>query len=440
MKKLLILLLAVASVSGIWAAGQGESADGVVTINYTLWDANQLPAYEKCAQEFMAANPDIRIEITQLGWDDYWTGLQTDMVAGLAADVFTNHLAKYPDFASKGQLVDLSEYIKRDGFDTSGYMNNLDSLWTTEDGRHFGLPKDWDTIAVVYNSDKLDEAGITAEEARNLTWNLENGGSFEEFIARLSVDKNGRNGLDPSFDPKNVACYGMALNHFDDRGQGQFSPFAVSTGWMYTDGLYNNSYHFDDPRFIRTIEWMVEMADKGYLAPYESTANGANSLFTSGQAATLLDGSWMISYYTTSSSFPVGFAAVPEGPEGRKSMTNGLADSIWTGSKNKEEAWKWVKYLASEEAQKIVGSYGVVFPAYESGVEQALDAYTTRNIDVSAFTDIATTSGGTFVYPILENGVRISEIMVQTFDSIFLGITEAEPALKEANKRIKDLF
>ena len=439
-KQIITVLLAVCLALTAWANGAGEDASGPVTIQYVLWDANQLPAYEQCAQDFMAANPDIKIEITQMGWGDYWTGLQTDMVGGTAADVFTNHLAKYPDFAAKGQLVDLAPFIKRDNVDTTIYMNGLDGLWATKSGERYGLPKDWDTIAVVYNQEMVEAAGYTAEEADSLTWNSRDGGSFEKFIAALSVDRSGRNGLDPKFDSENVACYGLALNHFDDRGQAQFSPMAVSNNWMYTDGLYDSNYHFDDPKFIDTIEWFVKMTDKGFMAPYEMTANGANPLFTSRQAATVFDGSWMIGYYSSSSEFPVGFAKLPAGPAGVKSMTNGLADSIWIGSKHQEEAWQWVKYLASREAQNTVGTFGVVFPAIESGVANALAAYESKGLDVSAFTEEATTPGETFVYPIVDNGVKISEIMTQTFDSIFLGVSTPAEALKEANKRILDLF
>ena len=87
-----------------------------------------------------------------------------------------------------------------------------------------------------------------------------------------------------------------------------------------------------------------------------------------------------------------------------------------------------------------MGTFGVVFPAIESGVSNALIAYEKKNIDVSAFTDEATTPGETFVYPIVDNGVKISQIMTQTFDSIFLGVEETEHALQEANKKISDLF
>src|SRR5262245_41166175 len=88
------------------AGGGGESAGGV-TIRYQLWDSNQQPAYQACADEFHKQNPNITVKIEQLGWGDYWSGLQTGMVGGTAPDVFTNHLAKYAEFASKNQLVEI---------------------------------------------------------------------------------------------------------------------------------------------------------------------------------------------------------------------------------------------------------------------------------------------------------------------------------------------
>ena len=71
-------------------------AASAVTIRYGLWDANQQPAYEACAAEFTKQNPNITVKVEQLGWDDYWNGIQTGMVSGSAPDVFTDHLAKFP--------------------------------------------------------------------------------------------------------------------------------------------------------------------------------------------------------------------------------------------------------------------------------------------------------------------------------------------------------
>jgi len=410
-----------------------------VTIKYFLWDANQLPAYQKVADDFMAKNPDIKIAIDQAGWNDYWTSLQTSMVGGTAPDVFTDHLAKVTDFAGKGQLVDLAPYVKRDKVDTSVYLPGLADLWT-KGGMRFGLPKDWDTIAIVVNKDIQKEVGIADSELQNLTWNPKDGGTLQKVLARLTLDKNGNNGLSASFDPKNVVRYGMEIQHSDDRGQSQFSCLALSTGWYYTDGTFKANYHYDDPRFVQTIQWMLDMTKKGFICPYEVTGLSSSNLFPAKKAGATLDGSWMIGYYANSVDFPVGFYQTPIGPVGRKSMTNGLADSIWVGTKHKEEAWRWVKYLASAEAETTVGTFGVVFPAVKAGVDNALAAYKAKSMDVSAFTNMATAKGVTFVYPVLDNGVKVSEIMVQAFDTIFLGKGEVEATLKAANAKVNALF
>ena len=433
--------LALTSCGGDKSAG-GSSAGGskVVTIRYQLWDSAQLPAYQAAAKVFMEKNPNIKVEIAQLGWDDYWTGLQTEMVGGTAGDVFTDHLAKYLDFSSKNQLVDLSEYIRRDNLDMSIYMNDLEKLWQTKDGKTYGLPKDWDTICVIYNKNITDTVGVTADELNSMTWNATDGGSFERMIKRLSYDENGNNGLSPAFDKKHVAQYGLVLARSDDRGQAQFSPLAYSTGWTYTDGLYDANYHYDDPRFISTIEWMKRMQDEGFMAPYTEIANGSATVFNAGRAALVFDGSWMIGTYKAIGTFDVGFALLPEGPQGRRSMINGLGDSIWVGSKHKEEAWQWVKFLASRESQEIIGSFGVVFPAIQTGVDKALETYQAKGWDVSAFTTEATTPNCTFLYPILDNSVEIGQIMTRTFDQIFLGELTPADALKASNANIKKLF
>src|SRR5687768_4327212 len=71
------------------------AAQDAVTLRYALWDSNQLPAYQACADAFTAQNPTITIAIEQIGWDDYWTGLTAGFLSEDVPDVFTDHLAKY---------------------------------------------------------------------------------------------------------------------------------------------------------------------------------------------------------------------------------------------------------------------------------------------------------------------------------------------------------
>ena len=87
-------------------------------VSYWLWDTNQLPAYQACADAFHAKNPNINVKITQYGWDDYWAKLTNGFVAGTAPDVFTDHLSKYPEFVSQEQLVPLDDTLTKDGFNT----------------------------------------------------------------------------------------------------------------------------------------------------------------------------------------------------------------------------------------------------------------------------------------------------------------------------------
>ena len=120
----LSLTLTACGGGGGAEAGGGGSAGGTIDtshasgdVSYWLWDANQLPAYQACADKFKQANPNINVKITQYGWDDYWGKLTNGFVAGDAPDVFTDHFAKYPEFVSQEQLVPLDETLTKDGFD-----------------------------------------------------------------------------------------------------------------------------------------------------------------------------------------------------------------------------------------------------------------------------------------------------------------------------------
>jgi multiple sugar transport system substrate-binding protein len=447
-RRFLVLFSAVLVLCGasLWAKGQAEGqAGGQITIRYTLWDANQLPAYQKVADNFMAKNPNIKIEITQMGWGDYWNDLQTTMVAGTAADVFTDHLAKYPEFAAKGQLLDIEPMVKADKVDTAIYLTGLADLWT-RDGKRYGLPKDWDTIAVVYNKDLAAKVGITDQEMNSMTWNPQDGGAFETVLKKLALDKDGNGGLSPSFDPGSAERWGIAMDYsnFGAYGQQYWSAFAASTGWKFTDGMYAKKYYYDDPRFVQTIQYFADLSrKKGLMTPYEALSAqnvGSTVLFTSQKIGMILDGSWMIGFYGSNTDFKVGFARLPIGPVGRRSMFNGLADSIYEKTQHPQEAWKWVKYMGSAEAQNVVGGYGAVFPAIESGVQAALNAYKAKNLDVSAFTAQALEKNGTFLFPITDNASEINSIMQQAFDSIFLGQATAADALKAANAKVNATF
>jgi multiple sugar transport system substrate-binding protein len=323
----------------------------------------------------------------------------------------------------------------------SVYLSGLADLWG-RDGKRFGLPKDWDTIAIVYNKDMLDKAGVTVDDLNNATWNPDDGGTLAQLMAKLTVDANGKNASDPAFDKTKVAQYGLIVNGAGEGyGQTEWSWLTDTTGWRHIDNLYATAYHYDDPRFIKTIQWYADMMAASKMMPLELvTSLGGAAAFEAGKGALNANGSWMIGDYAKNATFPFGFARLPKGPEGRRSMFNGLADSIWVGSKHQEEAWQWVKYLASAECANTVGDAGVVFPAQQSGVEKALAAYKAKGLDVSAFTQQALEKDGTFLFPVTDHASEISGIMKPVMESIMLGQAKAADVLPAANTQVNALF
>lgn len=423
MRTILALTGAMALSLATGCAQGGAAGSGGNTVTYWLWDANQLPAYQACAKGFEKQNPGLNVKITQMGWADYWTKLTASFIAGTEPDVFTDHIQKFGQFADLNVLEPLDDL----GIDDSAYQAGLAANWKGQDGRRYGAPKDWDTVALFYNRKMAEEAGLSGEQLDTLSWNPEDGGTFEKAIAHLTVDKNGRRGDEKGFDKNNVKVYGMATGGAGDAdGQTTWSPFVSSAGWHYTDkARWGTEYQYDSETFQSVVDWYFGLAKKGYLAPftdYTDGANPANAQVASGKAATSLDGAWMISTYYGTKGLDVGTAPTPTGPTGKRAtMMNGLADSVTKNARNKEGAKKWVRYLASDECQKAVGGYGIVFPATPDGTDAAVAAYEKKGIDVSAFTEPVTDrkNSTTFSFPITDYAADVYSLMRPAMQDVY---------------------
>ena len=445
MKKTLGAVAAAAAIAISLSACGGSapaSTEAKGDINYWLWDANQLPAYQQCANDFTKANPDIKVKITQRGWDDYWTTLTNGFVAGTAPDVFTNHLSKYPEYAAKKQLLSLDEAVAKDGIKLESYTKGLAELWVGQDGKRYGLPKDWDTVGLFYNTAMTDSAGLTAEQMANLDWNPQDGGSYEKAIAHLTVDKKGVRGDEAGFDKNNVAVYGLGLaGSGSGQGQTEWSFLSATTGWNATDkNPWGTKFNYDDPKFQETIAWWAGLTEKGYMPKLETTVGASLAdNFGAGKAAINSTGDWLIGQYQSYKGVKTAFAPTPKGPDGKRaSMFNGLADNINAGTKNQATAIKWVEFTGSQECQDLVAAKAVVFPAIPASTEKADAAFKAKGTDVSAFTTHVK-EGTTFLFPIADKAAKVDGIMKPAMDAVLSGKKPAS-SLTEANNQVNALF
>ena len=417
-------------------------AQAATTITYGLWDSNQLPAYKACAAAFKKQS-GINVKITQAGWDDYWKTVNKGFLSSKGFDVFTSHLAFFPDFVANKQILPLDKWIKADKVPVSTlYQPGLANLWKANN-KQYGLPKDFDTIALFVNKKMADDAGYSASDLNNLTWNPKNGGSYEKFIAHMTIDKNGVRGDEAGFDKTKVAVYGLWMEGSGGGdGQTQWSFLAAANGWKVNDGPWNSNYHYDSPKLAETIKWWHSLSDKGYMPTFaQQNGVGWSDQLAAGKAAMVPNGSWMTMAVANSKNakFELELAPTPIGPTGKRaSMYNGLADNISAKTKHPNEAWKWVKFMGSAACQDIVGSKAVVFPAIPAATKKAVAAFKAKGVDVNAFyTHIKNKT--TFLFPIANKKSKINDLINPVMDGIMSG-TKDVSALATVNTQIKALF
>lgn len=435
--------ISILALTSCGAATEDNASDAGV-IDYWMWDTTQLPAYQRCADMFEEEHPDQEVRITQTGWGDYWTRLTAGFIADTGPDVFTNHVAQYPQFVELDVLAPLGDYPATAALDPDDYQDGLADLWTGPDGQQYGVPKDWDTVAAFYNEDMIEEAGISQEDLQGWDWNPEDGGSFEEMIAHLSVDENGVRGDEEGFDKDNVAVYGLGLSDAGGAtaGQGQWAGFAASNGWTVTDEpLWGTEYNFDDPALHESLDWFFGLTDKGYAPAYGqfNSADGTTGQLTSESVAMVFDGAWMISSYAANEDLSVGTASIPVGPDGTsKSMLNGLGDSIVKDTDNPDGAAEWVAFLGSTQCQQEVAEAGVVFPARKDATPIAADTYQEMGIDPEAFLS-PLEEGNTFYFPVTNYGADVAALTGPALEDIWANRVPGD-TLVETNEAINILF
>jgi ABC-type glycerol-3-phosphate transport system substrate-binding protein len=225
-------------------------------------------------------NPDITVKISQYNVDDYFTKLTAGFVAGTAPDAFQNSVPLLGEYASQKQIMPLDDLIKKSKFDTSVFSVGLDS-WKFTDGKQYGLPLDWAAAAFYFNEDAVTSAGYSAEDISTMTWNPEDGGSFDKIVAHLTVDAAGKRGDEAGFDKNNVKTYGVgSLASGDFNGQTSWNSFVSSTGWRLGDkASWPSQLEFGKPVFAKTMEYVRSLEDRGFAPKFGTlTAPGTEQL------------------------------------------------------------------------------------------------------------------------------------------------------------------
>ena len=141
-----------------------------VTINWwhiTTAD-NQKAVWQKLADEYMAAHPNVKIEITVLENEAFKTKMTTTMQSGEPPDIFQSWGGGVMnEYVKAGLLKDITADLDA----SSGAWRNTFSPGAlgvySYQGKNYGVPWDMGMVGFWYNKALFEKAGITAPPA---TW------------------------------------------------------------------------------------------------------------------------------------------------------------------------------------------------------------------------------------------------------------------------------
>ena len=163
------LVGAVGAALMLSACSSGSS--GKTEMTFQIWDTAQRDGMQALIDAYVAEHPDVDIKLQVTSWDEYWTKMDAAAESNQLPDIFwmhTNEILKYADY---GMLEDVTNLY--DDVDPNYYTEHFSEIALNNargsDGRIYGVPKDKDTVCLVYNKEMFDAAGVAYPD-ESWTW------------------------------------------------------------------------------------------------------------------------------------------------------------------------------------------------------------------------------------------------------------------------------
>jgi raffinose/stachyose/melibiose transport system substrate-binding protein len=341
------------------AAPSGEK----VTIKWwhiTTGESNKA-VFQKLADEYMAAHPNVTIEITVLENEAFKTKLTTVMQSGEAPDIFQSWGGGVMnEYAKAGLMKDITPDLDADG---GAWRNSFASPGALAvyayEGKNYGVPWDMGMVGFWYNKALFTKAGISAPPT---TW-----AELLDDVKKLKAA-----GITP-----------IALGE-GDKWPGHFWWAYLATrigGKAGFEAAASRTGSFTDAPFVEAGKKLQELIA---LEPFQDGFLGATYgdeaiAVGNGQAAMELMGQWAPSVQKDNSTDKkglgdnLGFFPFPavEGGAGALTDAMGGGNGFGIGKNASPEAIDFVKYLTRPESEIACVKDGFCIPVIK-GAETAL--------------------------------------------------------------------
>ena len=380
-------LLSVGMLAGCGGGKTDESGDKIkITVSVNGSDASEGALMQKWKQAYEAQNEGVTISVKNFTSDYTQTMLSYVQSAKQMPDIMWTTGEKHAPWSDAGVFVDLKGMIDADSSidltDFYGEIINATHKNSQDDGIYF-MPRDYNKCVLFINKVMFRAAGFSEAEIDG----LKDGWNYQKFIEtcerlREAMDNNENPtlGIRPNSVPVDAR---MDFN-------ASYCSFVYHYGGQFVkDGAVN----FMSEDNLNAFGQIFELIDAGYIA---ESAKKSSATFTSLSAAMYIGVRPALPGMPANQNYDIDFLPLPLDNVGvgcsGYAITN-IAKSRVSGSSyntenksNEYYAYDFLKFIVSEEGQRIGAEKGSIIPVRISMAnDTSWTSYKSASLNHSAF-------------------------------------------------------
>ena len=400
-----LLLCASTVLAGCGSAEASRNSgngDGV-TITYCNFNASggHEKTLKKMYEAFHKENPNIKVKIETIAYDDYFTQMQTRVAGGKAPDCYELNIENFAEYANKNQLAEIK------GSDLSALNDTARDAFKVN-GKQYGLPESFSNVVLIYNKDLFDQAKV---EYPNENWTQDDVQKAAEAIRKLGDNIYG------IYQP-------ITYNEF-------FKVAAQHGGSLLNKD--KTKFTINSKENIEAAHQLVDRVQKSNVQPTEAQMGGMKDwdLFMSGRLGMIPTGIWAFQSFAENCKFNWDIAVEPGA---KKKATHFFSNAcvINPKSKNQEAATKWITWLTtSDKSAEIRLKDGWDLPAIKN--QDALKPYLEQKNPENRKA-VFDSLDYLVIPPVIEDYSMMSDILDEKLKAAASGSKTVEEALDEAQK------
>jgi len=446
----ILTILVITSVLMISVFIQALAADAT-TVKMVFWPGPEAEAMQKVVDYYntnVSPESGVKVEMVLFGREGFFEKEAT-ILAGGSSEVDMIFTTSYIIEQHAPYFESLNEYYANPDLVGEGkkelFINSVTQGFTM-DGNLYTVPTDASITVLLYRKDLINRLISDA------SWR-------EKYMAlakeELGIDLEPKYPANWNWDDFYVTCLFFTKEYNDESPTKYGTALQAKAMWpnakIWTAILRScNGYWFDregmptfnTPEALKAINMYVNLMKKEAASPgsvnYEY--NGPNEAMKTENAAMILQ--WGVAFNELSNQEKapliwdkVAIAPYPAGPFGHTCWLTSMGVGLSKFSKVKEESFKWLAFLSTQEAMSIYGKNGGVPPVTEVlselGKEDVIFRYVEDYLKNYAFNYSGT------------SGVKTLDILriLSTNISAACALTvTSEEALKDTQDQINQLL